>query len=424
MNVMDVPPLATSVVAKWLLGVCLVILTGYPAAHTLASTVAISAIFFPDASNPHVNQFKNTTPNTGLCFTFPNYCQARGLYSIGLGVQALTQTPILANHANIRDGAMIKVPADERTIQVTSERGRTADLKFKITAFSASNRTRDVRQIVGDSSISTTTANNRLWANKRWGDYAPAPCALGGSLGPTSIDADFFWLTPEASPCGISPAFEIDTLRMRNSSISYQLIAPDPLRMDTGTYTGSMTYTVGPGGDFDYGNNLLATDNSVTINFTLEVQHTLKIELSPLADKVTLSPPGGWQQWLSQGVRPARLEADRIFNISASTPFSMKLQCEYLASNQCAIQNTAGFTVPVETRVTLPQGLGYSSGESLNRVLLSTTPEVIYPSQYVEKRPAMLHFAVTGSHVESIMNDHPGTKFRGNITVVWDSEIP
>lgn len=183
MNVMDVPPLATSVVAKWLLGVCLVILTGYPATHTLASTVAISAIFFPDASNPHVNQFKNTTPNTGLCFTFPNYCQARGLYSISLGVQALTQTPILANHANIRDGAMIKVPADERTIQVTSERGRTADLKFKITAFSASNRTRDVRQIVGDSSISTTTANNRLWANKRWGDYAPAPCTLGGVAG-------------------------------------------------------------------------------------------------------------------------------------------------------------------------------------------------------------------------------------------------
>lgn len=97
-------------------------------------------------------------------------------------------------------------------------------------------------------------------------------------MGPSFTSANFFWFTPQPVPCGVSPAYEIDSLIMSNISVSYLMTAPDPLRMETGTYRGSITYSVGPGGDFDFGDNLLPTDSSVTLNFTLDVQHTLRFQ--------------------------------------------------------------------------------------------------------------------------------------------------
>jgi hypothetical protein len=152
--------------------------------------VDISAVFSPDPNNPHVNTFKNTTPNSGLCSTFPAFCSARGLYSISLRIEALTQYPILANHANIRDGAMIKVPAEVRSIQVTSTSGQTAEVKFSITAFSASNRTRSVYDIIDKQDVGPNGANTILWDGLPWSYNAPAPCVLGALMSTTSyIDA-------------------------------------------------------------------------------------------------------------------------------------------------------------------------------------------------------------------------------------------
>ena len=62
----------------------------------------------------------------------------------------------------------------------------------------------------------------------------------------TSIDADYFWLTPQAAPCGKSPAYDIDRLLLRNASVSYHMVTPDPLNMESGIYRGSIVYSVGP----------------------------------------------------------------------------------------------------------------------------------------------------------------------------------
>lgn len=411
------------VLARCLLGGCLAILVGFSTPQAQAATVEISARFSPDPNNPQVNTFINTTPNSGLCNTFAYICRPLGLFSIGLGFEANTQYPIPANHPNIRDGAMIKVPAEDRAVILTSPTGDAAEVKFAITAFSATNRTDNIDVIIGNPSSSGVPAQNALWG-ARWGGAAAAPCTRGANVTTDSkSDGDYFWLTPVAAPCGKSPLYEIPWLKMRNSSVAYLMTTPDPLKMGSGIYRGSITYTVGPGGDFDFGNNLLATDNLVTMNFTLSVEHTLKFQFPAGYGSVVLNPAGGWQQWLNNGRRPQKLSADQGFKMWASTRFSIGLQCEYRLSDQCAIKNPAGHEVPVETRVTLPDGLRDASSQPVNRLLLSTTPQVFSPGHYLDNRPAALHFEVARDQVTSMINDHSGSMYRGNITVIWDSEV-
>ena len=126
---------------------------------------------------------------------------------------------------------------------------------------------------------------------------------------------------------------------------------------------------------------------------------------------------------MNSGRRPQKLSADQIFKMWASTRFSIELQCEYMLSDQCAIKNPAGHEVPVETRVTLPNGLRDASNQPVNRLLLSTNPQVFSPSQYLDNRPAALHFEVARDQVKSMIDDHSGSMYRGNITVIWNSEV-
>ena len=407
-----------------LLGGLLALLTGFLASAAQGATVEISAVFSPDPANPHVNEFKNTTPSSGLCNTFPAFCRTRGLYSIRLGFEAQSTGPILANHTNIRQGAMIKVPAEARIIQVRSNTGQTADIEFSISAFSATNRTRNVNEIVGRPPGSNPYyTNNALWNGVSWGSYAPGPCTLGAAMDPSIIDADYFWLTPQAAACGKSPGFDIDRLLLRNASVSYRMTTPNPLTMESGTYRGSISYTVGPHQDFDFGDVLLPTVDSVMFNFTLHVQHTLKFQFPAGADRLVLNPAGGWQQWINHGRRPEKLIANQDFKMWSSTPFSMKLHCEHPDGMHCAIKNPAGDTVTVETRVTLPDGLRDDAKRPVNRQLLSADPTVFTPTYYVDNGRAALHFEVGREQVRHMIEEHSGSTYSGNVTIIWDSNI-
>lgn len=60
--------------------------------------------------------------------------------------------------------------------------------------------------------------------------------------------------------------------------IAYELITPDPLGMDIGHYSGSITYSIGPGGDFDFGDVMVPDDNQITFKFQLQVNHYLAVD--------------------------------------------------------------------------------------------------------------------------------------------------
>jgi hypothetical protein len=197
--------------------------------------------------------------------------------------------------------------------------------------------------------------------------------------------------------------------------------------MSSGEYKGSLTYTAGPGMDFDMGDVLIPNDNSITLNFTLDVMHALKVDIPPGGNKIELVPQGGWQAWLNQGRKPVRLFRDQTFNISASSRFKMHLECQYPVGNNCALRDVeSADLVPLNTSVSLPHGLTDASGQPIHRRPLrldGSGTDLFQPGFYVERRPGTLHFEVVREHVEQMLRDGAAKTYSGDVTVVWDSEV-
>lgn len=74
------------------------LLTGVPTANAL--TREITAVFRPDPAKPQENKFRNTTPTTGYCASFPNQCKT--MFSIRLPITFSSTLPIEANHGDAR----------------------------------------------------------------------------------------------------------------------------------------------------------------------------------------------------------------------------------------------------------------------------------------------------------------------------------
>ncbi|WP_338806846.1 hypothetical protein V8U11_06275 [Pseudomonas chlororaphis] len=104
------------------------LLLGFLSAQALAGTVELTAKFNPNPQNPNMNQFINTTPNSGICTSYT--CN-----SVKLPLKIQTTTTIFANHTDPRKGGFIKVPADWREITAISPSGDAKQLKFRIIEF-------------------------------------------------------------------------------------------------------------------------------------------------------------------------------------------------------------------------------------------------------------------------------------------------
>ncbi|MGX1176655.1 hypothetical protein [Pseudomonas sp. R151218B TE3479] len=394
-----------------------------PVANALSQDV--SAVFRPDPSKPQENTFLNTTPVSGYCAQFPAECRTTKMFSIRLPLTAASAGPIQALHTNHRQGAMFKVPANWRTLQVThADTGETETVEVRWTGFgSRYELSQNAVDLVGGG-VSFLRAHEMLWS-AGW-VYAASPCQYSGVGSAGSKVYTFFWKAPVESSCAKKAYFLIPELRFSYLDFAYELRTPNPLKMSSGRYTGSLTYSVGPGQDIDMGDIMIPNDSVFTLNFKLDVEHTLKVEVPPGGNRVELVPQEGWQSWLNSGRKPTRLFRDQRFHISASSRFKMGLECQHISGNTCAITETAtGHAVPVDVSVTLPDGLMDASGQPVNRRRLlrdGSGTELFQPGLYVDRRPGMLHFEVGRSSVEEML-DGGATRYSGDVTVIWDSEV-
>ncbi|WP_460131252.1 hypothetical protein [Pseudomonas sp. S1_E04] len=200
---------------------------------------------------------------------------------------------------------------------------------------------------------------------------------------------------------------------------------PNPLGMSSGVYTGVLTYSIGPNQDFDMGDVMLPDDSALTLNFTLDVQHVLKVDIPPGGTRVELLPQGGWQAWLNRGRQPVRLSRDQTFIIAASSRFKMSLECGLVIGNTCGLRNSDGDEVPMQIAVSLPFGLRDQYDQAVNKLPLrldGVGSELFQPVQYVDNRPGTLHFEVGKDDVAQMLNAS-GSTYSGTATVVWDSEV-
>ncbi len=394
-----------------------------------AASMDIQAKFSPDPANPLVNKFINTTPPSGYCADFYTTCDFHNIFSLRTPLEFSSSYAIPGRHSDPRQGAMFKVPADWKTFSVTKVSGdgstasETVEMKVRIAGLGARYRLSDTpSNLVGRQD----SEHRILWTGQPW-ITAPSPCRNSNTTSHNEREYNFFWLTPVAGTCAKTAAYTIPGFEYLFFDIGYALETPEPLKMSQGIYTGSVTYQVGPHGDFDMGDNMLPSENSLTLNFTLEVQHTLKVEIPPGGNHIELEPQGGWQAWLNQGRKPVRLFRDQTFNVSASSRFKMQLECQYLAGNACGLRDTeSAHLVPLNTSVSLPYGLTDAAGQAVNRRPLrldGSGTELFQPGFYLDRKPATLHFEIAREQVESMLSEGVRKTYSGDVTVIWDSEV-
>ena len=389
----------------------------------------IRAVFSPDSANPMVNRFVNETPSTGYCAIYKPICDFDKIFSLETPITFSSTGPIVGGHTNSRQGAMFKVPTQWKTLTVTKMEGEhsggreTAEVKVRIAGIGTRYRLSDTASnLVGR----LDGEHNLLWSGRNW-LAAPLPCKSTSVSGHSPTTFSSFWRMPDEGVCAKTAAYTIPAFDYLSFVFAYELETPEPLKLSHGTYAGSVTYQVGPAGDFDMGDIMLPSDNMLTLNFTLEVQHALKVEVPPGGNRVELVPQGGWQAWLNQGRKPVRLFRDQTFNITSSSRFKMQLECQYSQDgNTCSLyEPLSGHFVPLNISVSLPNGLTDASGQPVNRRRLlrdGSGTELFQPGFYVERKPGTLHFEIARDQVEEMLTG-VAKKYSGNVTVIWDSEV-
>ncbi|SDS38534.1 hypothetical protein SAMN05216496_1462 [Pseudomonas sp. Z003-0.4C(8344-21)] len=385
-----------------------------------AAIQEIRATFRPDPSQPNKNVFINQTPNSGYCANYPEQCADNTTFSIQLPIRFTSNGTIKPYW-----GVGIKVPANWRRLTVTNADTQEVEtVEVRITGIGSNYVLSDpAHELVGVSD--PLAGHQQLWESS-W-VYAPSPCLYSGVGAYTPATYRFFWKAPAEGYCTKKTMYSIPSMYFDTLDFAYELRTPNPLGMSSGQYTGSMTYSVGGGGDFDIGGGFQSDDSTLTLDFVLDVQHTLKVDVPSGGNHIVLEPQGGWRSWLENGRKPVRLYRDQIFHISASSKFTMKLECEHsmgVGSGCAIIDRETRYGGVVDVSVSLPNGLTDGAGQAVKRFpLRPQTSPVFQPSIYVDRKPGTLHFEVDKNYTDLLIDNAKGRPYQGNITVIWDSEV-
>ena len=385
-----------------------------------AAEQEITAVFVPNPADPSHNKFVNTTPVSGYCQILPGQCENLSFSSINFPVdfdasKGLDPDEALADK---RKAAYFLIPSGFRTVTITNDQtGESSQVQWRISGFG------------GRYILSSGTWHGHLWPSA-W-VYAASPCTYGGVGSGNAFFFDYFWKVPQSATtaCVKMPKVEIPApFIYRNMNISYEMRTPNPLAMEMGTYSGSITYGIGPGQDFDFGDIMVPSDDHITFNFKLTVNHLLNVEFPPGASRAVLQPEGGWQGWLNTGRLPPSLFANHDFKVSSSGKFKVYLECQYVVEGTCGIRPLTHEqpAVGVDIQLTLPAGIVVDSGgQPAHRVPLGRgeNSAVVFSTQHIQfSRKATLHYAVPGVTTAAMLK-HPGTTYTGGATIIFDADI-
>jgi len=392
-------------------------------ASAAAVTQQIRAVFYPDASNPQFNKFENRTPLSGFCLDNPPQCHAENLFSLRLPILSYSNATIVGGHTNKRLGPMFNIPSQWQDVTVTHPTAPPQTVRFRVAGMGvAYTLPRPAPELTGG------LGHDYLFEGGTW-SYAGPPCT--GLMGAgNDIGFNSFWRHPvSAEICAKKAVFDIpQPFKYETFDITYELDTPNPQNMVSGQYTGQHIFRVGPSQDFDLGDVMIPQDNVIVLDFLLDVEHVLKVDIPPGGEKIQLVPAGGWQRWLHAGRKPVRLFRDQTFNISASSRFKMYMECERNSSfYDCQLADSVSRRgVELQVYVTLPNGLADMSGQPVRHMRLragAANALNFQPGFYVDRAPGVLHFEVPETQMQFMLSPGVGPFYQGKVTVIWDSEI-
>ncbi|MFJ2985561.1 MULTISPECIES: hypothetical protein [unclassified Pseudomonas] len=357
-------------------------------------------------------RFDNTTPPGGLCSSWAATCRARTTVALPITYDKKTTK----GAADPRDLFFVSLPARREVDVYHDITGETRRLTFDWTALS--------QRVQTSGSLYNHPLHNLTLSGG---------CAIVGGISqerPAKVSYLWDFTQPAApSPCWgfgrSAPNGRVEVATVLETSVAYMMNIAPPFRMPSGTYRGSVTYSIGPGGDFDFGNDVTAlSGDSLTVNFVLDIQHAFMFEFPPGSERAVLEPPGGWQAWLAGGKPPQRLSRDLPFRAWSTGPFKVYKLCQYDAGSGCGIRNQHNDQVPVHLALSLPGGIQHAGGQ-VERLVLPSGPQAALQFEAVAatlNRGGQLHFEVARDQVQAMLK-YPGSTYTGQVTVVFDAEL-
>lgn len=413
-------------------GIIVVLVIGAYALTAHAATMNITAKFAPDIHNPKINEFTNTTPISGYCAKWPKYCK-NNVLSIATSLTTKQQYRMKARDSD-RNSAFFGFPSNYRNVEVVDRvTGARSTLKFRIAGFSARN----------------WNAGNSNWITKddrnaTWGYYPPAPCLSGGpAVGGNWIQ--FAWAIKEKKDVRCVMYSKVDrnaNITFDQISYAYELITPNPLEMGSGVYTGSIQLGVGPTKDIDFGDNFIANDDVLDVNFTLTVNHELKVTPALGAKDVTLYPcyygstcskesaKKNWERWMVTNIPPQRMSGLSRFNISSSGSFTVYMMCgggSMQSSDSCPmISNKSNTIVPIKALLTLPDNITDQTGKGVVDKPLYTGKDIsrnkFITSSFGIDQPGQVDFVIDKKYIGDMLKSRPDS-WSGSVTLMFDPNI-
>ena len=356
--------------------------------------------------------FQDTTPPAAFCVRWPVMCQGGGAAALPITfVKSSTR-----GASDPRDQFFIKLPGRREIDVYHLQTGESHRLTIEFTAVGQSVYERALNyNPVFNASLQGGCSTNQAWGYPSQPSYTMYLWNIRNPQSPA----------PCNSTSWRAPAGYVATGEVKEMGVRYNLQMPAPYRMKPGIYTGSSAYSIGPGGDFDFGNDVTELNgNSLTINFELDVEHAFFFDFPPGSERAVLEPREGWQAWMAGGRAPQRLYRDLPFRIWSTGPFKAYKLCQHYMDQKCGIRNAQGDQVPVDVALSLPAGIQHGN-QPVQRLTLPSgrgAPLQFESAMPTLNRPGQLHFEVDRTGVQAMLQ-HPGSTYTGQVTVVFDAEL-
>lgn len=374
-----------------------------PLAHALE--VTLSAQYRGENSA----RYDHTTPPASACALFASLCTRNPSVTLPVTYTKLTQVT-----TEPRQNFYVRVPEAKQIELYHDQSGEMHPVLLDFPTIS--QRVASPRPARNPAATSyrvggTCQIQNGAWASQtayvtRWNmPRRPGEC----------------WTRPERSTTG-----QRETVTVSELSVVYTLGLPPTYKMKPGIYRGSVTYTLGAGGDFDFGDDVSALNsNSIKVNLVVDVQHNFRVDFPLGFDQAVLEPPGGWTAWLDGGRVPPRIYNDLPMRVWTSGPFKVYKLCEYDVGDGCGIRNRRGEEVPLRVAITLARGIFYQGYRYVTNMTLPTGRAAaleLEPTPVVINGPSQLHFEVLQADLRPML-DRAGERYSGRVTVIFDAEI-
>ncbi|MEI4522056.1 hypothetical protein [Pseudomonas sp. CCNWLW23] len=397
-----------------------------------AANIGLSGVF---RNNPTIG-FKNSFEYTSLspaiaCIGISNYlCNNKTTQSSVFPITFKSAGKI-SEHSSV--GATI--PTDWRRFDVVNARtNRTETVEIRFVALRGRFNTPNLSntKLGRENGVyAAYLAQFHLWLRDDLSSSSILDDPSGPCIGDISFDykrfnsySNFSWEFENQGFCYVKNSIDLDFLNINNLDVFYEIRSPKPMDMIAGDYSGSITYSVGNGGDFHMGDHLFPDDNTLTLDVNLSVEHSLKVDLPPNGNKIVLEPEGGWRQWIDRGRVPSRIFRDQNFYLSSTGPFKVGLECQFKStSGACQLRDNIGNVTEVDTFISLPDYFTYT-GAPLKRVHLKDSTYVDPILTGNEGRGmGTFHFDIPSAAITSLLGSSSNTTYSGQIVIILDSVL-